>query len=92
MQHAEEIARAHRAQAPEAIHPTGLSADAAWNALEEAGKHVREVLNASDGLALGTLSMPHALFGPLSASHWLAFVGAHEARHAAQIREIIHAG
>jgi hypothetical protein len=48
-------------------------------------------LNASDRLALGTLSMPHPLFGPLSAYHWLAFVGGHEARHAAQIREIAFA-
>jgi hypothetical protein len=83
--------RQTRSTAPEAIQPTGLSAEAAWDALEEAGKRVREVLNASDGLALGTLSMPHPLFGPLSAYHWLAFVGAHEARHAAQIREITHA-
>ena len=80
-----------RLAAPEAIHPTGLSADAAWDALEEAGKRVREVLNAGDGLALGTLSMPHPLFGPLSTYHWLAFVGGHEARHAAQIREIVFA-
>jgi hypothetical protein len=83
--------RKTRLAAPEAIQPTGLSADAAWNALDEAGKRVRDVLNASDGLALGTLSMPHPLFGPLSAYHWLAFVGGHEARHAAQIREIAFA-
>jgi len=85
------IDRTTRLVAPDAIHPTGASADAAWNALEEAGKRVREVLNAGDGLALGTLSMPHPLFGPLSAYHWLAFVGGHEARHAAQIREIVFA-
>jgi hypothetical protein len=34
------------------------------------------------------VSMPHSVFGPSSAYHWFAFVGAHEARHAAQIREI----
>ncbi len=49
---------------------------------------MRDVLHAGDGLAIGTLSLPHPLFGPLTAYHWLAFVGAHEARHAAQIREI----
>ena len=74
--------------APEALAPTGLSAEAAWAALEEAGTKVREVLHASDGLAIGTLSLPHPLVGPLTAYHWIAFVGAHEARHAAQIREI----
>jgi hypothetical protein len=85
------IDRGTRFTAPEAIQPTGLGADAAWTALEEAGKGVRDLVNASDGLALGTVSMPHPVFGPSSAYHWFAFVGAHEARHAAQIREIADA-
>ncbi len=83
------LGRQTPAAAPDALLPTGLSANAAWAALEEAGQKVRDVVTASDGLALGTLSLPHPLFGPLSAYHWLAFVGAHEARHAAQIREIV---
>jgi len=78
--------------APEPLLPTGLSADAAWVALEDAGQKVRDVLHANDGLAIGTLSLPHPIFGPLSAYHWIAFVGAHEARHAAQIREIVQVG
>jgi len=82
------VDRRTRFTAPDAIQPTGLGADAAWTALEEAGKGVRDLMNASDGLALGTVSMPHPVFGPSSAYHWFAFVGAHEARHAAQIREI----
>jgi hypothetical protein len=82
------VDRRTRFTAPEAIQPTGLSAEAAWTALEEAGKGVRNLMKASDGLALGTVSMPHPVFGPSSAYHWFAFVGAHEARHAAQIREI----
>jgi hypothetical protein len=82
------VDRGTRRTAPEAIQPTGLSADAAWTSLEEAGTSVRNLMKASDGLALGTVSMPHPVFGPSSAYHWFAFVGAHEARHAAQIREI----
>jgi hypothetical protein len=85
------IDRSTKLAAPDAIQPTGLGADAAWTALEEAGKGVRDLVNATDGLALGTLSMPHPVFGPSSAYHWFAFVGAHEARHAAQIREIADA-
>lgn len=85
------VDRSTRLAAPDAILPTGLSADAAWSALEEAGKGVRDLVMASDGLELGRVSMPHPLFGPVSAYHWFAFVGAHEARHAAQIREIADA-
>jgi hypothetical protein len=48
-------------------------------------------VNANDGLAFGTVSMPHPDFGPSSAYHWFAFVGVHKARHAAQIREIADA-
>jgi hypothetical protein len=34
------------------------------------------------------VSWPHPRFGPLTGYQWIAFSGAHEARHAAQIREI----
>jgi hypothetical protein len=85
------VDRGTRVTAPEAVQPAGLGADAAWTALVEAGKGVRDLVHASDGLALGAVSMPHPVFGPSSAYHWFAFVGAHEARHAAQIREIADA-
>jgi hypothetical protein len=45
--------RGTRVTAMETVQPTGLSADAAWTALEEAGKDVRDLVNASDGLATG---------------------------------------
>jgi hypothetical protein len=40
-----------------------------------------------DGLALSAMTHPHPLLGPLSRYAWIALVGAHEARHAAQLRE-----
>ena len=66
----------------------GLDAKAAWEALEAAGAAFREAFLAGDGLALSELLHPHAPLGPLNFYQWAAFVGAHEARHAAQIREI----
>lgn len=84
------IDRSTRVHAPEAAHPTGLALDAAWGALERAGDDVRSALRDADGLALGAMMLPHPLFGPLSYYEWFAFVGAHEARHAAQIREDYH--
>ena len=79
--------RTYRVTAPEVVKPPGLSADGAWAALEAAGSAIRRALQEGDGLALGSISAPHPLFGPLSLYEWFAFVGGHEARHAAQIRE-----
>ena len=80
--------RTTRLSAPETVRPVGLCADAAWGALEQAGVAVRDAMRAGDGLALGTVFMHNPLFGPAPLYYFFAFVGAHEARHAAQIREI----
>jgi hypothetical protein len=80
--------RRTKVNAPDPIRPTGLGAEAAWAAVERSHSVMRDAVTACDGLALDVVSWPHPLFGPLSAYHWIAFHGAHEARHAAQIREI----
>ena len=79
--------RVTRVAAPEVLHPTGLDAGTAWASLEQSTVAVREAIATVDGLALSEVMHPHPLFGPLSLYTWIAFVGAHEARHAAQIRE-----
>ena len=84
--------RSVRLTAPDGVQPTGLGAAAAWDALERAGRTIRETVKGADGLALGTISMPNARFGDLSVYEFVAFLGAHEARHAAQIREMAHGG
>jgi len=81
--------RTTRVNAPDAVQPTGFTADEAWAALESATGKVRDALHAGDGLALGTLTLPHPVFGPQSLYDWFGFIGAHEARHASQIREIV---
>jgi len=81
------LSRRRTFSAPGSAQPHGLDATAAWVALETAGAAVREALRAGDGLALATLTAPHPIFGPLNFYHWFGFLGAHEARHAAQIRE-----
>jgi hypothetical protein len=82
------VNRTKRFNAPDAIHPTGLTALAAWDALERAGGRIRAVLRAGDGLALDTVTHEHPAFGPISIYEWFAVVGSHEARHAGQILEI----
>ncbi|HET7031496.1 MAG TPA: DinB family protein [Casimicrobiaceae bacterium] len=80
--------RTTRFAAREGVLPTGMPADAAWASLEAAGAALRDALKSGDGLALGTLTMPHPRLGEMSLYYFVAFIGAHEARHAEQIREI----
>jgi len=85
------IDRSTRFTAPERVRPAGLDADAAWAALEQATVALHASVLEGDGLALDAITHPHPRLGPLSLYHWIAFVGAHEARHAAQIRECVEA-
>jgi len=66
-----------------------LFLESAWEALESATESLHKMVVSGDGLALDAVSHPHPALGPMSIYQWIAFVGAHEARHAAQIREII---
>lgn len=80
--------RNRRVQASARATPTGtLDATAAWAALEASRERLRAAMHGADGLALGTLSAPNAALGPLNLYQWIAFVGAHEGRHALQIAE-----
>jgi hypothetical protein len=83
--------RSRRLTAPEIVLPKGLSADIAWAELEQSTIAVREAIAQGDGLALSEIRYPHPLLGPLSLYEWIALVGAHEGRHAQQIREVFSA-
>lgn len=76
--------------APERVVPKGeLSSAAAWQLLDDRRRALLATLQAADGLALGEVPMPpHQALGPLDAYQWVVFLGAHEARHADQIREL----
>jgi uncharacterized damage-inducible protein DinB len=83
--------RSYQVTASEAARPQGkLDAAAAWAALEDARQAFREAVLSGDGLALAGVvhPRPHPVFGILNLYQWVAFVGGHEARHAAQILEI----
>lgn len=73
----------------ERSRPQGqLSADAAMQALSVSREKLRNAIIAADGLPLSKASAPHPYFGPYNLYQWVLFVGGHESRHAAQIREI----
>lgn len=81
--------RTNKLAAPEATQPKGTpDLESAWTALDRSRAALRAFIADVDGLALRDVTHPHLYFGPLDAYTWLAFVGSHEARHAAQIREI----
>jgi hypothetical protein len=81
--------RSRRITAAEASLPSGkLDADAAWSALERARTALRDSVRAADGVALGEIVQPHPILGPINLYQWIAFVGGHEARHAAQVMEL----
>lgn len=81
--------RSRRVAAPEVIMPR---ADArpveALVALKNSHTALYAAVATGDGLALGEVAIQHPLFGPLNVYEWLVFLAKHEARHAAQIRDI----
>ena len=83
------VDRSRRHNAPEDFRPNAdLDAASAWAALEQTRATLRDGVLAGDGLALGEVLQPHLVLGPINLYQWLLFVGAHEARHTAQVREI----
>jgi lysozyme family protein len=81
--------RAERQVAPERTRPTARAGvDDAWRRLEEANAAARNAVASTGGLAIGGISHVHPSFGPLNLYQWIIFLGAHELRHALQIREV----
>lgn len=66
----------------------GQPLQVSWAALEEKRETLRHAVLAADGRALGEVKHVHPRIGELDLYQWLIFIGAHESRHAGQIREI----
>ncbi len=81
--------RRRRITAGDRVLPRGeMDASTALATLDKTRTKLRELVVSHDGLSLGSVSHPHPAFGVLDVYQWFAFIGSHEARHAAQIREI----
>ncbi len=75
--------------APEPVVPLGTKDfDTAWAELEQVRAGLRTTLTAADGLALGDIRHVHPSLGDMNLYQWALWIGSHEARHAAQVREI----
>lgn len=67
--------------------PHDTNAANVWTDFERTRHAFRDVIASGDGLALNDVSAPHPALGALTGYGWIAFAGAHAARHADQIRE-----
>ncbi len=65
-----------------------MGATEALTALDGTRAALLAVLEGAGGRRLEDLSYQHPFAGNLDLYQWIAFVGLHEARHVAQIREI----
>lgn len=75
--------------APDRVMPRGeISAAEALDGLALTHAQLREQLHAADGLALSTAQHPHPVFGVINLYEWVYATGAHELRHAEQIRVV----
>ncbi|HEY5063174.1 MAG TPA: DinB family protein [Gemmatimonadaceae bacterium] len=79
--------RSRKIVAPERVDPCRTPSSSGWIDYERAHGELTAVVRQADGLALSEVVHPHPVFGPLNLYEWVAFTGAHEARHAAQITE-----
>ena len=83
------VDRTERRTAPDIVTPRSeIDATAAWSALQKSRADLREAVRAGDGLALSEIKQHHPVLGLINLYQWIVFVGCHEARHTAQVREI----
>lgn len=92
LEHLAAQAGTQKFTAPERVAPTGqvalADAVASLKASRVALQALRPRIAAAD---LTNQKMPHPAFGPINGYQWLAFVGLHEMRHAAQLKRILNA-
>jgi hypothetical protein len=81
--------RSRRITAGERVLPRGgMDAAAALAALEKTRANLRDLVITYDGMAIGAVAHPHPVLGIINGYQWVDFIGIHEARHTAQIREL----
>lgn len=81
--------RTRRIEAPPTVVPDrGASVEEGLAALAQSHAAVRTALVGASGLALGSLTHAHPVFGTLNLYQWGLLLGWHDLRHADQVREM----
>ncbi len=84
------VDRSRRFPTRDTAEPSGkLDLQAAWSVLEHSRGELVDAIRRAEGLPLEAMVHPHPVLGPQNGYGWIAFIGGHEARHAAQIDEIV---
>ena len=79
--------RTNRFKTSQAAEPVDVDPALVWDELMATRRELVEVAARGAGLALASVSAPHPALGSFNGYEWIAFVGAHAARHAEQIRD-----
>ena len=83
-----ERSRTEKYQAPDEIRPKGAALQDSLARLRESRDALRELRARVERVDGTRARFPHPVWGPLDLYQWLAFVGAHEQRHLAQIEAL----
>ncbi|HEX3560008.1 MAG TPA: DinB family protein [Pyrinomonadaceae bacterium] len=83
-----EQTRTQKITAPENIRPTGAALAASLASLRDSRAALQALRPRVERVDGHDARFPHPVWGPLNLYQWLAFVGAHEARHLAQINAL----
>jgi len=84
-----ERSRKEKYQSPEMVRPGGgVPLADSLARLRESRAALREQRPRLERVDGSELRFPHPVFGPLDLYQWLAFVGAHEERHLAQVEAL----
>ena len=83
-----EQTRAQKLTAPEQIRPTGATLAASLSAIRDSRAALRALRPRVERVDGAAISFPHPAWGAINLYQWLAFVGAHEQRHLAQIEAL----
>lgn len=77
-------------EAPERVHPTGKQTIAeSLEKMKETRASLEELRPLFESVECSDFKFPHPFMGELTAHEWLALVGGHEARHLAQIKNLL---
>ena len=80
--------RGRRIVTSQGNEPAETDPDRVWSDYMETREALKKVIAMADGLSLGAVTAAHPILGEFTAYEWIAFAGAHAARHADQIREM----
>ena len=83
-----ERTRAQKLEAPENVRPDGVPLADSLGALRDSRAALHALRPRVERTDCAGLRFPHPVWGPLDLYQWLLFVGAHEARHLAQIEAL----